>query len=463
MNMENQLNPVVEVEEEVYCYEPAHNGAGPMWCRGNTCIARLGEQVFASGLETIPGAKPLNNCVPLLFRRTAAGWEQIYRGEDRTREPSPLACIGDRVLLSVNPTLVPPDSDILYGSPAQPQVLEFSAADPHKGPKVLLPCWQGEPAFTEHSYRSFVADRANGEMILFQNIDHTHAEWAFCDCQGEWLAQGQLAWPWGAEYDEPQPIRVCYPVVQLKSRAAYFCGVSDIAEPYKAWREHKKALTGQRWDYDFRRLFFTWSDDIASGQFYPWLELSSRDKTAGGTLPCDMWVGPDDKVHILWTERALDERLREKFFPLEKQTFSLNYAVVHNGGVLLRRALQIGEEFAGSEIPGEGRFQISPDGRLFVFYHVRGKYPLSQNRRVGTLPDGTTFTWLEDACSGDSQNRLVEILPDGTVSEPVAVPLQQPLHSFFTATERGGSSPSNILDLFGDTDHTLRYARVRID
>ena len=31
------LQPVVELEEEVYTYEPANNGAGPMWCSGSTC------------------------------------------------------------------------------------------------------------------------------------------------------------------------------------------------------------------------------------------------------------------------------------------------------------------------------------------------------------------------------------------------------------------------------------------
>ena len=173
-----------------------------------------------------------------------------------------------------------------------------------------------------------------------------------------------MAWPWGGEYDDPQPIRVCYPVVQLKNRAVYFCGVSDIVEPYRAWREHKRAITGREWDYDFRRLFFTWSDDITTGIFHQWIEGSSRDKTCGWISPCDMWVGPDGNVHLLWTERAIDERLRERFFPLERQTFALNYAVIRNGVVRLRRALQVGGEGERSEIPGRGRFQATPDGRL---------------------------------------------------------------------------------------------------
>lgn len=46
--------PVVEVEEQVYRFEPADNGAGPMWCHGSTCLGRVGELVFASGSRSPP-------------------------------------------------------------------------------------------------------------------------------------------------------------------------------------------------------------------------------------------------------------------------------------------------------------------------------------------------------------------------------------------------------------------------
>ena len=86
----------VTAEEEVYRFEPLGNGSGPLWCSGSTCIVRIGEQVFASGLEKMPGVPPYNNCRWTLFRRDASGWEQI--GADpvhRTREPSPLAAFHD--------------------------------------------------------------------------------------------------------------------------------------------------------------------------------------------------------------------------------------------------------------------------------------------------------------------------------------------------------------------------------
>lgn len=197
--------PVVEVEEDVYSFEPANNGAGPMWCHGSTCLVRVGDDVFASGLETLTNAKPLNNCRWTLFRRAAAGWEKVLADPaGRTREPCPLAAFPDgRLFLSANPTLSKSADE--YAGPARPEILQFSAAAPKAPFERLVPQWEGTPKFTEHSYRSFAADGQRREFVLLQNIDYTHAEWSFRDHSGRWPAHGKLKWPWGAEYEKPQP------------------------------------------------------------------------------------------------------------------------------------------------------------------------------------------------------------------------------------------------------------------
>ena len=434
--------PLVEAEEAVYTFADPNNGSGPMWCHGNTCLVRIGERLFASGMEVLPDVKPYNNTRWMLFERTAKGWELAQADpKDRTREPSPLAGFpGGPLFLSVNPTLAPRDAQ--GGGPATPQVLAFDPTDAKAAPKALLPVWDREPQFTEHSYRSFVADAANRELILLNNIGYTHAEWSFLDRTGQWSAQGKLKWPWGAEYDEPEPARLCYPAVELKDRAVYFCGVSDIVEPYKAWRAAKKEITGQDWDYDFRRLFFAWCPDITKGEFSEWVEVSSRDKTAGWIFPCDIWVAPDGAVNLLWTERAIDDRLRERFFPGEKQTNALMHAVVRDGKVVQKRALLLGGEGASSETPGEGRFHVTADNRLFVIYWVGGSDP--DGKPVG-------------------ENRLMELYPDGTSSSQIRVPLQHPLTSFFSTTVRGGSPASDTIEILGhraDQSGAVSYARV---
>lgn len=440
---EAELRPVVEVEEEVYRYEPANNGAGPMWCRGSTCIVRIGENVFASGIETLKEFKPLNNCRWMLFQRDDSGWKKVHVDPaGRTREPCPMAGYPDgRLFMSVNPTLVTDPNT--YGGPARPEILEFDTANLKPPFKVVLPQWDGKPPFTEHSYRSFAADSSRRELILFQNIGYTHAEWSFRDSNGQWVSKGKLKWPWGAEYDKPQPIRVCYPNVALKDRVVHFCGVSDIMEPYLKWREFKRKLTGRRWDYDFRRLFYTRSRDITAGQFEDWVEIASRDKTCGWIMPGDLWIAPDGAVHIVWTERAIDQRLREEFFPDAVQSHAMNYAIVRDGKVVTLRSLMLAEQGKSKEIPACPRFHVTPESRLFALYYIYGS---------------------DVAGKPVSENRIMELHLDGSSNPPVRVPLRYPMNNFFTATVRAGSAPSKIIDLLGRrvSGEGISYARIRL-
>ncbi|MFO1498565.1 MAG: hypothetical protein U1G07_09260 [Verrucomicrobiota bacterium] len=438
----DSLRPVVDVEENVYAYEPANNGAGPMWCSGSTCLVRIGAKLFASGLETIKDCPPLNNCRWTLYTRDETGWHLLQTDQtDRTREPCPMAAFpGGSLFLSVNPTLV--TNRQAGGGPAQPQLLQFTAPKPGAPFSRLLPVWAGEPKFTEHSYRSLAADGPGGELILFQNVGYTHAEWSFRDRNGNWSAQGQLAWPWGAAYERPQPIRVCYPNVALKGRAVYFCGVSDIQEPRSEWRQFKHQLTGNEWDYDFRRLFFTWNPDIRAQPFADWIEIASRDQTGGWISPGDLWVDSNEAVHLVWSERAIDERLRAKFFAEAKQSHAINYARVQDGKVALRRTLLEAREGEGGLVPSSPRFQVLPDQRLILFYLVRGRTPAG----------------LEVA-----ENRVVEIKKDGALGDWVKVPLKVPFSGPFTTTWRAGSSASTALELLGpglDQGRTIRYARI---
>lgn len=441
----SRLRPVVEIEEDIYTYTAANNGAGPMWCHGSTCLVRVGDRLFASGLETLPDVPPLNNVRWFLMERGSEGWKRVVEDPSgRTREPSPLAAYRDgRLFLSANPTLGSAAEP--NGGPAEPVIHEFKSDDLSIPSRLLKPDWAGHPKFTEHSYRSLAADAEAGELILFQNIAYTHAEWAFLDREGKWSAQGQLKWPWAPEYDTPGPVRVCYPNVALKNRAVHFFGVSDVQEPYKAWREYKRELTGSEWDYDFRRLFYTWTPDITAKPFAEWVEVASRDSTAGGMTPCDLYLAANGDVHLLWYEKAIDERLRERFFPEAKQSHALVHAVAREGRVIRRESLVESNEDRPGLIGSAGRFHATPEGRLFVIYLVSGRGP-----------DG----------KGVRENRLIEIGPEGPVGEPVRVPFERPFGHFFTTTVRGGTPPSDLIELLGPRDgltNTISYARVRLE
>jgi hypothetical protein len=50
------LRAVVELEEEVYRYTPADNGAGPMWCGGSTCL--VNRAAFFCGVSDIIEPNP---------------------------------------------------------------------------------------------------------------------------------------------------------------------------------------------------------------------------------------------------------------------------------------------------------------------------------------------------------------------------------------------------------------------
>jgi hypothetical protein len=146
----------------------------------------------------------------------------------------------------------------------------------------------------------------------------------------------------------------------------------------------------------------------------------------------------------VWTERALDERLRAKFFPDAKQSHSLNYAIVRNGQVVLRRTLLVAEEGKPGEVASAPRFQPSAEGRLILAYYAQGK---------------------DSSGKSVSENRVMEILANGETSPPVSIRFQKPFTAYFTATVRGGSPPSSTLEMFGQRaggSLTMSYARVRL-
>ena len=101
------------------------------------------------------------------------------------------------------------------------------------------------------------------------------------------------------------------------------------------------------------------------------------------------------------------------------------------------------------EIPAKVKVNIGTDGAVSV-EGPKGKLSWNLPRSIkGSV----------------AENRVIEIYPSGSCSAQVKVPIRHPLTSYFTATVRGGSPPSDTLELLGHRQamaSMVSYARVRL-
>jgi hypothetical protein len=430
----SQINPVAEVEEVVATCKPPGNGAGPFWCYGSPLIFWSGDDVFVSAMETGEDVEPLCNTRWRLFRKHGDGKWDMVKANDKfnQREPCPLVGFPNlgKLFLSVNPSTEP--SGTKYGG-CDPHLLEFSISEPEKGGTPDHPQWDDRTVFTDHSYRGIAADGQRGEILLLNIHARTGEQfWSFRNSDGAWTNHGRIGFP----------IRSCYPQVALKNQAGHVLAIGDIVEPNEEWRKYKHDQTGRDWDYVFRRLFYTYTPDITKTGFVEPIELENLDATAGHISNLDMWIDDDGAAHIIYRKQTVQSSMmRDRFFPDTPINVSLEYVVLKEGEKIERKTLLKGGESASSEMPGNARFHITPDDRLLVIYYCHGK---------------------DESGKGLNENRILQVLPE--ITNPVRIDFQEPLGTFFTAIQRGGSEPSDTIHLFGSgrDGQVLRYARVRL-
>lgn len=428
------VRAVVEVEDVVTRYTAANNGAGPLWCYGSTVLARQGERVFCSVIETGVGVPPLSNTRWQLWQRGADGWTLAqHEKRYRQREPCPLTVFHDGpVFLSSNPSTEPVGNK--YG-PCRPVVFAFNPHHPDAAPEANPPAWAGDTYFTDHSYRGFAADGKRGELLLLNIHARTSAQFvSFRDRAGQWHAKGKIEFP----------IRAAYPQVALRDGAAHVLAIGDIVEPVAEWQKLKFEKTKRNWDYVFRRLFYTYTPDVATTPFVEPVEVDTVEKTGGHISNLDLHVDAAGTAHLLYLRRPHHYAfLRDKYFPGQTMTVSLEYMIVEHGKVKSRTTLAEAPSDAAGLAPAFGRFHVGPDDRLYVV-------------ATGTMPDATG-----KATFG---NFIARLRRPATEIAWTRIELAHPFGSFMTATPRAGTQPSETLDLFGIADDgpNLRYARVRV-
>lgn len=427
------LLPRVLIEEDIVTVESPNNGSGPLWCYGAPVLVRSGERVFVSINETGKDVPPLCNTRWRLWERTEKGWVVLHQDERfRNREPCPLALLGDdTLLLSANSSTQPPGTK--YG-PCEPDVFRFGLSIPMAPPVLELPRWEGTPRFTDHSYRGIGVDGESREALLFHiDAENSRQYISVRNPAGEWSAHGFIEFP----------IRACYPQVALKNGAGHILAIGDIVEPTEEWRNFKKEKTGRDWDYVFRRLFYAWSPDAHTRPFHEPLEIDTVDATAGHITNLDLWLDRDGRAYLLYLKQPVQTALmRDRFFPDRKMIRSLECVRVNRGRVEERMTLMTGGEGQDGPDPHYARFQATPEGALYVVF---------------------TAGFLNSGQQPVVETRIQRILPRR--GDAATIPLRQPFSTFFTATERGGSKSSRLLDLYGigHNGNPLRYARIQLE
>jgi len=430
---EEGVRCTVEVEEVVTTYTPANNGAGPLWCYGSTVIARQGADVYLSIIETGEDIPPLCNTRWQLWHRLPGGWriEQTEK-EYRQREPCPVAVFQrGSVFLSANPSIEPVGAK--YGG-CSPLVLEFDPENLSGTAETHAPAWADGTYFTDHSYRGFAADGINGELLLLNINAKTSEQFvSYRDSQGTWHPKGKVQFP----------IRACYPQVALRDGSAHVMAIGDIVEPVAEWRKLKFEKLKRKWDYVFRRLFYAYTDSIRTADFRTPIEIDTVEQTCGHIQNLDLYVDDAGAAHLLYLKRPHQYGfVRDKYFPGQPMTVRLEYVVVRAGKVVLRKTLARTPQGSRGLEPSFGRFHISKAGALHVI--VAGTGVDAGHRIFG--------------------NHLGRIRPGDGEPRFERVGLRHPFRNFFTNTPRGGSKPSDVIDLFGiaDDGRNLRYARIRI-
>ena len=443
------LLPVVALEVQVNREEAIdlsiprfNNGAFPGWNAGSPMIVRKGENVWFSLSRPIEGEQPYVNTFWQVFKRQPSGW-MVVKGERQPteREPCPLVLVdGDTLAIFVNPKTSfrayrEQNKANLWNS--HPHLKAFGIDAEQSAGKILDPVFSQDGRFREHTYRGIATYPQTGEVFLVvQDPDSELYHPSYRDIKGAWHPFDAFIFP----------IRSLYPNLFVHNGAAHILAISDIKEPVKAWRDAKFEEFNRHWDYAFRDIYYTWTPDATGGQFETPLLIDSVADRPGFAMNLDLLVDDDGTAHILYVMRRFQyEFLRDQFFPDEPLSVKIGYARIKEGEVLDRKILvqAIQGEAGGSRLKDLkwGRLHRLEDGGLVVIYSCE-------------MSDGAAM-------------RLMELEEEGKPGDALTLTLKHPMGShFFTNTQRGGSAPSNKIDLlelsYGQEYHSVRYAEIEV-
>lgn len=425
----------MKIWQETICrVRDTKNGASPLWCYGSTAIMRLGDKVVA----TVPAND--NNVLPLadrhieLYAKTGDGpWQKIWHDMRFTREPAPILRRDDQsIWISLNPSEkdVPIGQGIEYG-PAIPTLALFDLTKQGEPTLERLPL--GDYYFMDHSYRGMAIDRQTGDLFI---------TWQYVEGEGKHCFL--LRTPKGDVTEKLEfPVRACYHNLAVKDKKAYVLAISDICEPVAEWAEYKYAKTGVRWDYDFRNLYFTYCNDITTGEFAPAALIDSREETCGQIRNLDLFVADSGVCYLVYeAKRIWHDFMRDRFFPEVRFDTVLTLCAVKDGNVLWRKELD-------AERETDDRQNTKASYSVAFFQRADGSLGLLFNK-TGSNGTGMADGWYL------SRGELAEHGNPAFSRLDVSCPP----NGFHTARPRCGALPSDVLDVLTVDGEDVVYLRI---
>jgi hypothetical protein len=286
-----------------------------MWCHGNTCLVRLGDDVFASGLETLQDYAPLNNCRWTLFQREPGGWQFA----SRPKGPHSGTLSAGLLLRRAGADVGQPDADDRPESPRRPG----SARDPEvrrrrrpKAPyKTLLPQWSNSPRSPSTltaaspptaSTGNWSSSRTSATRTVLlgvsrpaRKMDHRQADVV--------ASRGSLQGALRRHGDARE-----LPERGLEGSGRAFPGQLGL-RPVGADARRGRLATPVGPAVPETLLHLVGRH--CSGEFSDWVEIDNCYTTGGWLFSCDLHVAADGDVHMLWHENPIHPGCATNGFP----------------------------------------------------------------------------------------------------------------------------------------------------
>ena len=406
---------------------PFKNGADPLWCSGNSTIIRVGEDVFATNMRVFPErGRHSRTSLEVWAKRGSGSWQMEFFEEGvYQREPCPVMYIGGSVIgVTVNATnIVYPPEEENIGALCTPKIYLFDVTDHLTLTQVVTPRFD-DPDYelNDHSYRGHALDSANGDLFLVNKYclgeGSAHA-WALLDKNYQTVRADKLVCP----------KRCCYHNIALHKGELYIFAVRDVEEFVPEWRDYKREVTGDEWDYDMRAIYLKYSPDIRRQDPGEQILIMDRDDTCGHVKNLDCMFTPEgDMLFVASSKRIWHDFMRARFFPNTPFDATLEFFRLRGGKVIDRQVLDCSgkSEEINPKTLYWGGFQLDTEGKAHLFFTKKNA------PEADSLKDGLYIVDIDA----------------NTLSAPRKISNNTMGGEFFLSRERLGAKRTNRVDFY---------------